>query len=72
MAKSTCCRDKRPVGRDRKEVQKDYEKSVWMGKKIWLWLKEGGKIDITVFIKWNEICMVTPRDSHRLLTILTF
>lgn len=39
------------VGRDWKEVQKDYEKSVWMEEKIWLWLKEGGKIDITVFIE---------------------
>lgn len=47
------------VGRDQKEVQKGYEKSVWMEEKTWLWLKEGGKLDITVFIKQNEICMVT-------------
>lgn len=39
------------IGRDQKEVQKGYEKSVWMEEKTWLWLKEGVKLDITVFIK---------------------
>lgn len=40
------------VGGDQKEVQKDYEKLVWIKEKTWfLWLKGGGKMGITIFIK---------------------